>query len=52
MATQNQSNCQNIPLTEDEINRAIETTEKSRDSFQRIVLLDGIVLENEVEVFP
>ena len=52
MITQNQSDCQNTPLTDDEINRAIEEAENARDSFQYIRLLDGIVLRDEVEIFP
>lgn len=52
MSTRNQSNHQNTPLTDDEINRAIEEAENARDSFQYIRLLDGIVLQDEVEVFP
>ena len=52
MSTQNQSDCQNTPLTDDEINRAIEEAENARDSFQYIRLLDGIVLQDEVEIFP
>lgn len=52
MSTQNQSNHQNTPLADDEINREIEMAEKSREHFQQIVLLNGIVLETETEVFP
>ena len=51
MSTQNQSNHQSTPLTDDEINPEIEMAEKSRDSFQYILLLDGIVLQDEVEIF-
>ena len=52
MSTQNQSDRQNTPLTDDDISRAIEVAEKSRDSFQHVPLLDGIVLEGEVEFIP
>ena len=52
MSTQNQSDCQNAPDTDDEVNRAIEMAEKSRKHFQQIVLLNGIGLETKIEVFP
>ncbi|MDE0017855.1 MAG: HEPN domain-containing protein [Candidatus Poribacteria bacterium] len=39
-------------MTDDEINRAIEEAENARDSFQYIRLLDGIVLQDEVEIYP
>ncbi len=52
MITQNQPDCQNILLTDDAINRAIEMAEKSRKRFQQIALINGIVLETEIEVFP
>ena len=52
MSIQNQSDRQNTSCTDDDINRAIEAAEKSRDSFQNIALLDGIMIEAEVEVFP
>ena len=52
MNTQNQSDCQNTPLTDDEITQAIEMAEKSRKHFQQIALLKGIRLETEIEVFP
>lgn len=52
MITQNQSDCQNTPLTDDEINCAIEMAEKSRKHFQQIALLNGIVFEAKIEVFP
>ena len=52
MNIQNQSDCQNTSCTNDDINRAIEVAEKSRDSFQHILLLDRIVLQAEIEVFP
>ena len=34
MGTQNQSDYQNAPGTDDEVNRAIEEAEKSRKHFQ------------------
>lgn len=37
---------------QDEINRVIEEAENARSSFQQILLLDGIVLQDKVEVFP
>ena len=52
MSIQNQSACQNTPCVDDNINKGIEAAENSRDSFQHITLLDGIVIEAEVEVFP
>lgn len=52
MSIQNQSDCQNTPLTDDKYNRVMEETEHMRDSFQHIPLLDGIVLQDEVEIFP
>ena len=52
MSIQNQSDRQNTPCTDDDINRAIEEAEKSRKHFQQIALLKGIVLEAEIEVFP
>lgn len=52
MSTQNQSNHQNTPLTDDEINCAIEEAENARDSFQYIRLLDRIVLQDEAEICP
>ena len=52
MSTQNQPDRQNTPLTDDEIDRLIEEAENARTSFQQILLLDGIVLQDEVEVFP
>lgn len=52
MSRQNQSSLQNTSDSTDDINSAIKWVEKIRDSFQYIVLLDGIVLESEVEIFP
>ncbi|MDE0397839.1 MAG: HEPN domain-containing protein [Candidatus Poribacteria bacterium] len=52
MNIKKQSDRQNTPLTDDEINRAIEEAENARDSFQYIWLLDGIVLQDEIEIFP
>ena len=52
MCIQNQSDRQNTPCTGDDINRAIEMAEESRKHFQQIALLNGIVLEAEIEVFP
>lgn len=51
MSVQNQSDLKNPPLTDDE-NRAREEAVNARDSFQYIWLLDGIVLQDEVEIFP
>lgn len=52
MSRQNQSSSQNTPDSTNDLDSAIRWTEKIRDSFQHIPLLDGIVLESEVEVFP
>ena len=52
MSTQNQSNNERGLCPIDEIDNAIEMAEKSREHFQQIALLNGIVLETEVEVFP
>lgn len=52
MDTSNQSDHQNTPLTDDEVNRAIQEAEKSSKHFQQIALLNGIVLETEIEIFP
>ena len=51
MSVQNQSDLKNPPLTDNE-NRVIEEAENARSSFQQILLLDGIVLQDKVEVFP
>ena len=51
MSTHNQSNHQNTPLTDD-MNRAIEMAEESRSYFNISHLLDGIVLQDEVEICP
>ena len=52
MSTQNQSDCQNTPVPDNESNLAIEDAENAHGSFQNIPLLNGIVLESEVQVFP
>ena len=52
MSIQNQSDRPNAPCTDDNISRAIEEVEESPGTFQHVPLLDGIVLETEVEVFP
>ena len=52
MRIQNQSDHQNTPGPDSESNLVIEEDENAHDSFQNIPLLDGIVMESEVEVFP
>ena len=52
MSIQNQSDRQNTPLTDEDINRAIAIAEENRKHFQQIILLSKMVLETEIEVFP
>lgn len=52
MSIPNQVDYQNTLCTDGDINHAIEMAEKSRQHFQQIALLNGIVLETEMEVFP
>ena len=52
MGTQNQSDHQDTSGTVDEIDDPIKMAEESRKHFQGIAVLDGIVLETEIEVFP
>ena len=52
MGTQKQSDHQDTSGTVDEIDDAIKMAEKSRKHFQSIAVLDGIVLETAIEVFP
>ena len=52
MGTQNQSDHHDTSGTVDEIDDPIKMAEKSRKHFQGIAVLDGIVLETEIEVFP
>ncbi|MXY27345.1 hypothetical protein F4Y59_04165, partial [Candidatus Poribacteria bacterium] len=52
MSIPTQPDRQNRPGIDDDINHAIEMAEKSREHFQQIALLNGIVLETEMEVFP
>ena len=52
MGTQNQSDHQDTSGTVDEIDDLIKMAEESRKHFQGIAVLDGIVLETEIEIFP
>ena len=52
MSTPNQSDCERSSCLIDERDSAIKMAEKSRKHFQQIALLNGIVLETEIEVFP
>ena len=52
MGTQNQSDHQDTSGTVNEIDDPIKMAEESRKHFQGIAVLDGIVLETEIEIFP
>ena len=52
MGTQNQSDHQDTSGTVDEIDDPIKMAEETRKHFRQIILLKGIVLETEIEVFP
>ena len=52
MSTQNQSDHQDTSGTVDEIDDVIKMAEESRKHFQGIAVLDGIVLETKIEIFP
>ena len=52
MHKKNQSNHQSSSYTSEDIDSVIAAVESSHHSFQHIVLLDGIVLQDEVEILP
>ncbi len=52
MNKKNQSNYQSSSCASEDNDSVIEEVESSRRSFEHIVLLDGIILKDEVEVLP